>query len=152
MTMNGGGSGCVSPSTVTWRSSIASSSADCVFGDARLISSASTTLANTAPGRNSKSLRVRSQTETPVTSDGSRSGVNWMRRHVPPIERAMRLGERRLADAGHVLDEEVALGEQADEREVDGAPLAAEHRLDLARRARRKVLEGSLRAGGGVHR
>ena len=29
-----------------------------------------------------------------------------------------RLGERRLADAGHVLDEQVALGEQAHEREA----------------------------------
>ena len=35
--------------------SIASSSADWVFGDARLISSPTTTLANTAPGLNSNS-------------------------------------------------------------------------------------------------
>jgi hypothetical protein len=32
---------------VTWRSAIASSSADCVFGIARLISSTSTTFAKT---------------------------------------------------------------------------------------------------------
>ena len=43
------------PSTVTWRSSIASSSADWVFGEARLISSATTMLAKTAPGLNSNS-------------------------------------------------------------------------------------------------
>ena len=39
----------VSPSTVTCCSAIASSSADCVFGIARLISSTSTTFANTGP-------------------------------------------------------------------------------------------------------
>ena len=45
----------VTPSTVTCRSAIASSSADCVFGIARLISSTSTTFAKIGPGRNSKS-------------------------------------------------------------------------------------------------
>ena len=43
----------VTPSTVTERSSIASSKADCVRGEARLISSANTTDANTGPGWNS---------------------------------------------------------------------------------------------------
>ena len=38
------------PSTVTCRSAIASSSADCVFGVARLISSTSTTFAKIGPG------------------------------------------------------------------------------------------------------
>ncbi len=52
MTMNGGSRRRVSPSTVIWRSSIDSSSADWVFGDARLISSASTMLANSGPSWN----------------------------------------------------------------------------------------------------
>ena len=55
MTMNGRGRVYVVPSTVTWPSSIDSSSALWVFGEARLISSPTTTLAKTAPGRNSKS-------------------------------------------------------------------------------------------------
>ena len=55
---NGRGTTFVAPSTVTWRSAIASSSADCVFGIARLISSTRTTFAKIGPGRNSKS-RVR---------------------------------------------------------------------------------------------
>ena len=50
ITMNGLGSWWLVPSAETWRSSIASSSADCVFGEARLISSASTMLANSGPG------------------------------------------------------------------------------------------------------
>ena len=53
MTKNGCGSLRRLPSTVTWLSLITSSSADCVRGDVRLISSASTTLAKTGPSRNS---------------------------------------------------------------------------------------------------
>ena len=45
------------PSTVTWRSSMHSSSADWVFGEARLISSPTTMLAKIAPGLNSNSRR-----------------------------------------------------------------------------------------------
>ena len=74
------------PSTVTWRSSMASSSDDCVFGEARLISSPRTMLANTGPGRNSNRSVPRFQTVTPTTSDGSRSGVNCTRFHVQSME------------------------------------------------------------------
>ena len=56
MTRKGLGSTWVSPSMVTWRSSMASSSAAWVLGVARLISSASRTCAKTGPGRNSNSL------------------------------------------------------------------------------------------------
>ena len=55
MTMNGSGSGRACPSMVTCRSSIASSSAACVFGGVRLISSASSRLVNTGPSRNRNS-------------------------------------------------------------------------------------------------
>ena len=47
----------VSPSTVTCASSMHSRSADCVFGDARLISSTSSRLANTGPGRKTNAPR-----------------------------------------------------------------------------------------------
>ena len=47
--MKGDGSARVTPSLVTWPSLIASSRADCVRGEARLISSASSTLAKTGP-------------------------------------------------------------------------------------------------------
>ena len=49
MTKKGSGSWRVSPSMLTWPSSIASRRAAWVFGGARLISSASTTFANTGP-------------------------------------------------------------------------------------------------------
>lgn len=51
ITMNGCGTAWVTPSTVTFCSSMTSSSADRVFGEARLISSASTTEAKTGPSR-----------------------------------------------------------------------------------------------------
>ncbi len=55
-TWNGRGSGKPSPSTVTWPSAIASRSADWVFGDVRLISSARNIPVNTGPGRKTNSV------------------------------------------------------------------------------------------------
>ena len=72
------------PCTVTWCSCIASSSADCVFGGVRLISSARTMFENTGPGTKTR-LRFPVSgfswmMSVPVMSEGIRSGVNWMRR------------------------------------------------------------------------
>ena len=54
--------------------------------------------------------------------------------------------ERRLADAGHVLDEQVAAGEERDERELDGVLLAFERTLHgLTQRLER----GELRRDAG---
>ena len=64
-----------------------SSSAACVFGEARLISSTSRKFAKTGPGRNSNSFVLWLKTLTPVTSDGSRSGVNWIREKEQSTER-----------------------------------------------------------------
>ncbi|OLB80455.1 MAG: hypothetical protein AUI14_06670 [Actinobacteria bacterium 13_2_20CM_2_71_6] len=100
ITMNGVCSRYVTPSTVTWRSSMHSNSADWVFGEARLISSPTTMLANTAPGLNSKSRFSWLKTLTPVTSLGSRSGVNWIRRTVQSIERASALASLVLPTPG----------------------------------------------------
>ena len=68
-----------------------SSSAACVFGDARLISSTSSRFANTGPGRNSNSFVRWLKTFTPVTSEGSRSGVNCRRENEQSIDRASAL-------------------------------------------------------------
>src|SRR3954469_16036419 len=65
--------------------------ADWVLGEARLISSPTTMLANTPPGRNSNSRLFWLNTETPVTSEGSRSGVNWIRRTEQSMLRASAL-------------------------------------------------------------
>src|SRR3954449_10362450 len=65
-----------------------SSSADCVFGDARLTSSTSRRFVKTGPRRKSNSFTRWSKTLTPVTSDGSRSGVNCRRENPQSSERA----------------------------------------------------------------
>src|SRR5919108_646046 len=88
MTMNGRASSYETPSIVTCCSCMHSSSAACVFGEARLISSTSRRLANTGPGRNSNSFERWLKTLTPVTSEGSRSGVNCMRENETSSERA----------------------------------------------------------------
>ena len=98
--MNGACSRYVVPSTVTWRSSMHSSSADWVLGEARLISSPSTMLANTGPGLNSKSRRSWLKALTPVMSLGSRSGVNWTRWTVPSMARASDLASIVLPTPG----------------------------------------------------
>ena len=77
-----------------------SSSADWVLGVARLISSARTICAMTGPGRNSNSPVFWLKIETPVTSLGSRSGVNWMRRKVQPIDLAKALASIVLPTPG----------------------------------------------------
>src|SRR5438270_6044209 len=86
--MNGRSSVCVAPSIVTWLSCMHSSSAACVFGEARFTSSTRSRFANTGPGLSSKRFVRWSNTLTPVTSDGSRSGVNWSRENEQSSERA----------------------------------------------------------------
>jgi len=66
----------VSPSALTWRSSIASSSADWARADARFNSSAMRTLVKMGPGRKVGSPLERLRAMAPVTSAGKRSAVN----------------------------------------------------------------------------
>ena len=124
-----------------------SSSADCVFGLARLISSPSTMFAKIEPGRNSKSPRSWLKTFTPGDVGGQKVG-----RELDPAERAVdragdRLREHRLADARHVLDQDVALGEQPDEREADLVVLALHDLLDVVLDALKLVGEPLPRTG-----
>ena len=81
-TKNGSFSFRDTPITVTVCSCIASSSALCVFGVARLISSAKIMLLKIGPGwKLNVEFPLSSFTMmfVPVTSAGIRSGVNWMR-------------------------------------------------------------------------
>ena len=90
MTMKGGSSSPGTPSTVTWRSSMASRRAAWVLGLRPVDLVADDDVGEDRPGLNTKSLDCRSHTETPVMSEGRRSGVNWMRRK----EQVDRTGER----------------------------------------------------------
>ena len=86
--MNGRASSCVWTSTVTLRSCMHSSRPDCVFGEARLISSTRTMFAKIGPGRNSKRLSRWLKTFVPTTSAGSRSAVHCTRANCSSSERA----------------------------------------------------------------
>ena len=81
-TKNGSASLRISPPAVTLFSCMASSMADCVFGVARLISSARTMWAKIGPRWNSNARRPSGVSMTmfvPRMSAGIRSGVNWTR-------------------------------------------------------------------------
>ena len=86
--MNGAGTASDSPSSVTWRSCMTSSSAACVLAGARLISSASKRFVNTGPRRSRMFPDCASYMTWPTTSAGIRSGVNWIRALAPEIARA----------------------------------------------------------------
>ena len=92
-------SGGSTPSAVTWRSCIASSSAACVLAGARLISSASTSLPKIGPG-GTRSRRARGRARRPVTSAGMRSGVNWMRANESRAAAATATAVSVFANAG----------------------------------------------------
>src|ERR1700677_4583676 len=72
-----------------------------------------------------------------MTKNGSGRGMVWPSSETCPSFMPSRsadcvgdrAGERRLADAGYVLDEQMAAGEERDERELDGVLLAFERTL-----------------------
>ena len=104
------GSGWRFPPTVTACSCIASSRADCVFGVARLISSASRICPNTGPGWN-RSSRPESRsaiTSDPMMSAGIRSGVNWDTCEVDPETPAQGLDHLGLPQSGKSFDQRMA--------------------------------------------
>ena len=129
--MNGCGSGCERPSIVTCASFIASSSADCVFGVVRLISSASRKLVKIGPGLNSNSSRVRV-----IDGDAEHIAGQHVAGELQPVEGACRptgasaCAERRLADARHVFDQQMSARQQADQRESHRLRLTAKRRAD----------------------
>ncbi len=120
-TKNGGSSVWRSRATVTCCSCIASSSADWVLGVARLISSASTRLAKTGPGWN-WNCALAALLDEDVGADDV--GGHQVGRELDAAEAAVDdVGEgahqHRLAQAGHALEQRVAVGEQADQRLAD---------------------------------
>jgi hypothetical protein len=71
------------------------------------------------------------KTLTPVTSLGSRSGVNWIRLNPTPRVRAIALASTVLPDARHVLQQDVAAAEQGNQHQQHLVPLADHHPLDV---------------------
>ena len=150
--MNGPGSGWVTPSAVTWRSCIASSSAACVLAGARLTSSARTRLAKTGPGRNTTSRPRGSSTTAPVMSAGSRSGVNCTRANDQPGDGGQRAGDQRLGHAGQVVEQDVAVGQEAEQHELEHGALADDGPLQLVEHgAARSAVAASVAVGAVGH-
>ncbi len=110
------------PPTVTLCSCIASSSADCVFGVARLISSARTIWAKIGPGWKLKTRLpsgVSLMMFVPMMSDGIRSGVNWMRLNFRSSTWLSVRTSSVLPRPGHAFEQGVAADEQARQDAVD---------------------------------
>ncbi len=113
---------------VTWPSFMASSSADCVLGVVRLISSASRKLVKIGPGLNSKASDV-----DVIDGDAENVAGQHVAGELQAVEAARHgagqgLRQGGLADAGHVLDEQMAARQQADEGQPDDFGLAANGR------------------------
>ena len=105
---------------------MASSSADWVRGVARLISSTSTSCANTGPGRNTK-LDVPSRFDAVHLGardvGGHEVGSALHARPLQPERRGERLGEMRLAEPGQAFHQHVAAGEDRRDDARDQVPL-----------------------------
>src|SRR4029453_16241380 len=85
---------------VTWRSCITSNNADWTLAGARLISSASRKLQDTGPSSVSNPPWSGRQIRVPIRSEGTRSGVNWIRWKLPPRTWARVAMVRVLASPG----------------------------------------------------
>ena len=111
---------------VTCRSFIASSSADCVLGVARLISSASRKLREHRTGLEFELLRVRV-----VNGDAQHVAGQHVGGELQAVEAGIdaarqRLRQSGLADARHVFDQQVPARQQAGERKAQHFRLAAD--------------------------
>ena len=142
-TRNGRSSGRVTPSIVTCRSCIASSSAACVFGGARLISSASSRFVKIGPG---------AELEVAVALVPDRRARHVGRQQVgreldaAEAEPArLREGARGqgLREPGDVLEQDVPVGEQAEQHELELLALADDGALDLVEEAAAQLGESS---------
>ena len=74
--------------------------------------------------------------------------MNWMPPERAVDARRQRPGQQRLADAGHVLDQDVPFGQQRDHGELDDLGLAQDDRADVVEQP---VRAASRRPRGGGH-
>ena len=141
---------------VTCRSCIASSSADCTFDGARLISSARMKLAKIGP------LRVRKAASRDVNHRADQVGRQQVGRELDAVELGgQRLGQRLdgrgLGQPRHAFQEHVPVGQQPDQQPGDHLLLAddgfaqfglqAVHRLGLLGHAILDLMDVDLHRG-----
>ena len=82
-----------------------------------------------------------------MMSDGTRSAVHWMRASWPPMARAMMRASVVLPTPGMFLDQEVAIGEEADER-VARRALHLDHRPTHGGEERATLVAGAHQGEG----
>ena len=128
-------------------SCIASSRADCVFGVARLISSARHDLGEDRPVLELEDPLAVGRLHDDVRADDV--GRHQVGRELDAVEvQVERLGQRadqqRLAQAGHAFEQGVAADEQAGQHAVDDVVVADDHLADLGL--------GPARRRGGIPR
>ena len=80
-----------------------------------------------------------SMIDDPVMSPGSMSGVHCTRRLSAPHRLTEGAGEHRLADAGHVLEQDVAVGADGDQRQAHDVVLAVDDGVDVVDDLRRTL-------------
>ncbi len=110
-----------------WYSCMACSSADCVRGEARLISSAIRSWPKIGPLTKRKErlpFSSWSMTSEPRISDGIRSGVNWMRFAASPSTSPSVVTSLVLARPGTPTSSAVTAGQNREQRLFDDALLA----------------------------
>ncbi len=137
----------VEPATATRCSCIACSSADCVRGLARLISSAISSWQNTGPAHEAEAApAARVLLQDLGAGDVGRHQVGG-ELHAPRVEPehgAQRLDQQRLAEPGRADQQRVAAGQQRDEH--------LGHHLLAARRSPRRCATAPGRAGRPIGR
>ena len=136
---------CRLPPTVTWCSCIASSSAACVLGGVRLISSARITLAKIGPCRNRNS-RVPGRLVLLDHLGAGDVGRHQVGRELDAAElQRQRVGQRadhqRLGQARHADQQAVPAGEHRDQQFLDHLLLADDHLAQLGGDAAVSVVE-----------
>ena len=139
--MNGRSSGRVTPSVVTCRSCIASSSAACVFGGARLISSASRRLVKIGPGAELEVAVALVPDRRAGDVGGHQVGRELDAAEAEPAGLGERARDQRLREARHVLEQDVAVGEQAEQDQLELLALADDGALDLVDQAGAELCE-----------
>ena len=93
------------------------------------------------PGRNSKSPSRWFQIDEPVTSEGMRSGRELDAREAHAQDLGERAGGERLREARVVLEEDVPIGEEPEQHELERLALADDGLLDLVEDVARKRLD-----------
>jgi hypothetical protein len=126
------------PSTLTWRSSIASSSAACVFGGVRLISSASSRFVKTGPVElEFGGTGVVDQRAGDVSRHQVRVNCTRLNSNCRAAERVRT--SRVLANTGHTLEQDMPAAQERDHETADDGVLADDHLGDFCPQGQQRV-------------